>query len=949
MASFRDSSYLFGANAVFIEDMYRQYLEDPSAVDAAWRDYFKSFADEKAAVEQSLSGASWRPKQNAIIGVMSKEEIAAAKLRASNNKVTNALDVELSVKAANLVNAFRTYGHTNVMLDPLGLVMPRYHSELDYKYHGIADSDLDKEVNVGAICSLGQATVRQVLQFFDSVYSGRVACEFMHIESHQEREWIQHKMENTAGLVYISDEEKRKALVDVLHAEMFESYLHTKFPGAKRFSIEGLENVISSVECLISESAKYGVSEVVIGMAHRGRLNTLTNVMGKPFHAIFSEFRGEFAFPEGMDIPGDVKYHLGFSADRDFNGHKVHLSLNPNPSHLEVVNAVVLGKVRAKQDLTGDESRSKVIGLLLHGDAAFAGQGSVMEALSLCQLDAFHTGGTIHIVTNNQVGFTTNPDDSRSTLYSTDIAKFIGAPIFHINGDDAEAVIFVSKLAAEYRNQFRKDVVIDVVGYRKYGHNEGDEPLYTQPIMYQKIKSKSTPPQVFAEKLIAQGVVDQAFYDSKKAEFKERLDKEFEKSLSYKAEKPDWLEGNWNNMAAAVRERIEPITGVATATLKQLGRKLCELPQGFNVNPKLAKQLEAKLAMVESGKGIDWSLGEALAFATILNEGSKIRMTGQDVQRGTFSHRHAVITDQVDQSQFIPLNNLISDQKAKIEIKNSNLSEFGVLGFEYGYSFTDPNALTIWEAQFGDFSNGAQVVIDQYISSAEAKWLRMSGIVLLLPHGYEGQGPEHSSARPERFLQLCAKDNMQVVNCTTPASIYHVLRRQLHRNFRKPLIVMSPKSLLRHRLAVSDLSEFAENTSFKPVIGETLKLDAAKVKKLVICSGKVYYDLFEKREALGRKDIAIIRMEQLYPFPNEHLAVELNKFKNAELIWCQEEHENMGYFYFIEPRLEKLLVEIGFPCKRAKYVGRDRSASPAVGYMKLHQAELEQFMYEIFK
>lgn len=949
MSGLRDTSYLFGANAVFIEEMYKQYLADSSSVDKAWQDYFSQLKEEKKVVEPSLNGASWKPKSQAIIGVVTKEELLSQKLKAPANKdVANMHDLELAVKVANLINAFRTHGHTDVVLDPLGIVKPRYHSELDYRFHGIDEADLDRKVILTNNPLLKEASVRQVIEFYCAIYSGRVATEYMHIESHEERLWLQQKLEATAGIVYLDNEEKKKALIDSMRAETFESYLHTKFPGAKRFSIEGLENVIPSIEFLISESARHGVREVIIGMAHRGRLNTLTNVMGKPFHAIFSEFRGEFAFPEFMDIPGDVKYHLGYSSDRNFDGIDVHLSLNPNPSHLEVVNAVVLGKVRAKQDLMQDAQRSKVMGLLLHGDAAFAGQGTVMEALSLSQLGAYHTGGTIHIVTNNQIGFTTNPDDSRSTSYSTDIAKFIGAPIFHVNGDDAEAVVFVSKLASEYRARFKKDVVIDIVGYRKYGHNEGDEPLYTQPIMYQAIKNKKTPPQLFADKLLQEGVIDEKYYENIRSSFKQNLDKEFEKSLTYKPQKPDWLEGNWQAMRAAARERDEPNTGVEIETLKKIGAKLCEFPKDFSLNSKLAKQLEGKKEMIASGKGLDWSMGEALAFGTLLAEGSHIRMTGQDVERGTFSHRHAVFIDQVSQRNYIPLNNLGQNKQGLLEIKNSNLSEFGVLAFEYGYSFTDPKTLTIWEAQFGDFSNGAQVVIDQYISSAEAKWLRMSGIVLLLPHGYEGQGPEHSSARPERFLQLCAKDNMQVVNCTTPASIYHAFRRQLHRDFRKPLVVMSPKSLLRHKLAVSDLADFAKGTKFRPVIGEEKFTDKAAVKRVILCSGKVYYDIFEKRQELGLKDTAIIRLEQLYPFPAEQLEIELSKFPKAELIWCQEEHENMGYFYFVEPRLEKVLSKINHDCKRARYVGRERSASPAVGYMKLHQAEFARMMEDLF-
>jgi 2-oxoglutarate dehydrogenase E1 component len=623
------------------------------------------------------------------------------------------------------------------------------------------------------------------------------------------------------------------------------------------------------------------------------------------------------------------------------------MSLTPNPSHLEVVNAVVLGKVRAKQDLAHDQARIKVLGLLLHGDAAFSGQGSVMEALSLSRLQAYHTGGTVHVVTNNQIGFTTNPDDSRSTSYSTDIAKFISAPILHVNGDDAEAVVFAAKLVAEYRAIFKKDVVLDIVGYRKYGHNEGDEPMYTQPKMYNAIKVKETPPQVFVKKLIGEQIITQEEFEQHRAKFKEHLDQEFIVSQGYKPIKPDWLEGNWSSLEPAPLERSEPKTGLDVEQLKDLGLKTAAWPKDFHINSKLARQLDERAKNLQAGTNLDWAAGESLAFASLLTEGYNIRMTGQDVERGTFSHRHAVMTDQENETRYVPLNNLSSDQNAFLEIKNSNLSEFAVLAFEYGYSFTNPKTLTIWEAQFGDFANGAQVVIDQYVSSGEAKWLRMSGLVMLLPHGYDGQGPEHSSARLERFLQLCADDNMQVVNCTTPASIYHALRRQLHRNFRKPLVVMSPKSLLRHPLAVSSLADFDSGTTFKPVLGDEAVKESA-VKKVLICSGKVYYDLVEKRKELKRDDVAIVRLEQIYPFADNLLGQELKKYPNAEILWCQEEHQNMGAYHFVEPRIEKVLSMIQHKCKRAKYVGRESSASPAVGYVKLHQIELKKLLEEAF-
>lgn len=948
MINLKNTSYLFGSNAVFIEELYKKYIENPASVGEEWVEYFSAMNESAEDVLKSVHGAPWQPHSNKIIGVKDKNaEADKAAAKASPMDINYLKD---AVRVNSILNAFRTYGHLGVQLDPLGLSNPKYHSELDYKTFGFSEEDLSKEVYLGGIFGVEKATLMDFLYHVQQVYSSRIAAEYMHIESTEEREWIQAKLEMTAGKVMLSKEEKLKALEDIMQAEMFENYLHTKFPGTKRFSVEGLENAISALEASITAAADHGVKEVILGMAHRGRLVTLTKVMGKPYHAMFAEFKGELAFPIDLNIPGDVKYHLGGSADKIINGKQVHLSLCPNPSHLEVVNPVVLGKVRAKQDMTNDKDRSTVMGVLLHGDAAFAGQGTVMEALGLSQLEAYKTGGTIHIVTNNQVGFTTNPSDSRSTYYCTNIAKFIEAPIFHVNGDDAEAVVFVSKLAAEYRAKFKKDVVIDVIGYRKYGHNEGDEPLFTQPIMYSVIKDKQTPPTIYSKALIAEGVLSDADFVDMQQNFKATLDVAFEKSQSYKASKADWLEGNWSSLEKAAAYRDEVATGVELEKLKEIGNKLITLPETFNVNAKIARQFEARQKMLDTGADLDWATGEILAYGSLLEEGFNIRMTGQDVQRGTFSHRHAVLTDQVSQEKYCALNNLSAEQKSKIEIYNSNLSEFGVMGFEYGYSFTDPMALTIWEAQFGDFANGAQVIIDQYVSSAESKWLRMCNLVLLLPHGYEGQGPEHSSARLERFLQLCARDNMQVANCTTPASLFHILRRQMKRNFRKPLVIMSPKSLLRHKLAVSSLDEMAEGTTFKPVIGETEALVANdKVTKLIICTGKVYYDILERRRSLGINDAAIVRLEQIYPFPNKSLQQELDKYPNAEVIWCQEEHENMGAYYFVSFRVDRMLAQMNRKQEKIKYIGRERSSSPAVGYMKLHSAELEKFLSELFK
>ncbi len=946
----RSLSYLFGSNAAFIEELYQQFLTDPNSVDVQWHQYFQSLGDKPADIAKALTGARWNPSHNKVIGVVDKEEQKAAQSKKAANLTDMSSEaIKLSLKAMHLVDAYRTYGHMDVVLDPLGFNKPKYHSDLDYFTHGIKDSDLDSEVSLGGYLGIDKIKLRDLIAHLKAIYSSRIAAEFMHVESPDERAWLQEVLESQAGQLPLSKAERLKALYDVIESEMFESYLHTKFPGSKRFSVEGLEGFVAGLEAVVRESVKAGIDEFVIGMAHRGRLNTLTKVMGKPYHAMFSEFKGELAFPEEMGIPGDVKYHLGFSIDTKIDGKTIHMSLAPNPSHLEVVNSVVLGKVRAKQDLIDDTAHSRVLGILIHGDAAFAGQGTVMEALALSQLSAYHTGGTVHIVTNNQIGFTTNPVDSRSTTYCTDIAKFIGAPIFHVNGDDIDAIVYVSKLASEYRARFKKDVVIDVVGYRKYGHNEGDEPLFTQPTMYNLIKDKLNPADTYAAQLLNEGVVTEAEVAAKKTEFKAKLDSEFELSKTYKVDKADWLAGKWAKFYMPDIRREEVITGVDLERLKEIGKKLCEVPQGFNLNPKIARQLEIKAKMIDSGEGLDWSAGESLAFATLLDEGYPIRMTGQDVERGTFSHRHAVLIDQESEYRYIPMNHLSNTQTAILKIKNSNLSEFAVLGFEYGYSFTNPGSLTIWEAQFGDFANGAQVVIDQYIASGEAKWLKMSGLVMLLPHGYEGQGPEHSSARPERFLQLCARDNMQVVNPTTPASLFHLLRRQMHRSFRKPLIVMSPKSLLRHKLAVSSLSEMADGTKFRLVLPEVdTTIDPKAVKRVILCSGKVYYDLFDRRQELARKDVVIIRLEQLYPFPKFSLADELKKYPNAEVVWCQEEHENMGGYYFVDPRIEKVLVAIGHKHKRAKYVGRMRSASPAVGYLKLHLVELAKLLEDAF-
>jgi 2-oxoglutarate dehydrogenase E1 component len=695
------------------------------------------------------------------------------------------------------------------------------------------------------------------------------------------------------------------------------------------------------------------VEEVVIGMPHRGRLNVLTKVMGRRYASMLSEFQGNQAhFSESIEASGDVKYHQGASSDRQFNGKNIHLSLSANPSHLEAVNPVVVGRVRAKQNQKGDTERSTVMGLLLHGDAAFAGQGVVTETFSLGDLDGYTTGGTLHIIVNNQIGFTTNPSNARKSPYPSDLAKGAHAPIFHVNGDDPESVVFVSRLAVEFRQRFKKDVVIDVFCYRRYGHNEGDEPFFTQPRMYTAIKGHATPMNVYANALISEGVITEADFEKTKKDFNAFLAKEFEHSQDYAPDEADWLKGKWEGLRkpeSGVKKNAD--TGVDKKELKKVGSALAQYPEDFNIHKKLVRQMTAKKEMIDSGKGLDWAMGEALAYGTLLAEGYPVRLSGQDCTRGTFSHRHSGLIDQKTEERFYPLNNLGKKDQANYEVIDSNLSEFAVLGFEYGYSLAEPKALTIWEAQFGDFANGAQVMIDQFISSSEIKWLRFSGLVMLLPHGYEGQGPEHSSARLERYLQLCAEDNMQVVNCTTPANFFHVLRRQLHRDFRKPLVVMSPKSLLRHKRCVSNLEEFEAGTSFKRVIPETEKLVAAdKVRRVVICSGKVYYDLLEEREARKINDVAIVRLEQYYPFPAKDLSDAIGSYKNAEVVWCQEEPKNMGAWHFVDRRIEdEVLSGLSIKANRPRYIGRPEAASPAAGYAKIHNRELRAFLDEAFE
>ena len=923
-----------GANAAFLADLYARWATNPSSVDASFADLFAAMNDEARAVLEDASGASWAPRPSFGDDAATPGGLDPAQARAAT--IT-------SLRALMLIRSYRVRGHLEAQLDPLGLQTPHKHAELDPATYGFTDADLDKPIFIDNVLGRETATLRQIMQILRQSYCGPIGVEFMHIQDPGQKSWIQRKVEGAPWNTDLNADEKRTVLRQLTEAEGFEAFCQKRYVTTKRFGLEGGEITIPSLHAMIETAAAAGVVEVAIGMPHRGRLNTLVNIVKKPLTALFSEFGGESFKPDDVQGSGDVKYHLGTSTDIEVAGHTVHLSLQPNPSHLEAVDPVVVGKVRARQDNAGDtKMRGSVMAILMHGDAAFAGQGLVYETLAMSQLIGYRTGGTIHLVVNNQIGFTTVPAHAYSGLYCTDVAKSIQAPILHVNGDNPEAVIFCSRMAAEYRMKFASDIVLDIVCYRRHGHNETDEPAFTQPLMYQAINQLKTTRTLYAEKLAAEGTVSAADSKAMLDDFTKTLDDANAAAKSYKPNKADWLEGHWAGFTPADQQEVELTeepTAVSTDTLKQIGAALSHVPDGFNLNPKITRQLEAKAQAIETGEGIDWATGEALAYGSLLLEGSRIRLSGEDTQRGTFSQRHAVLIDQTNQHEYTPLNNIAPDQ-AKIEIYNSLLSEAGVLGFEYGYSLADPRTLVLWEAQFGDFANGAQVIIDQFLASGETKWLRMSGLVLLLPHGYEGQGPEHSSARIERYLQLCAERNMYVCNLTTPANYFHALRRQLHRNFRKPLIVFEPKSLLRHKLAVSPLVDFAEGTRFHYVIPEIDQIaEPDQVRRVAICSGKVYYDLLAERRAKDIKDIALIRLEQMYPFPEISLGRALAPYANADVVWCQEEPENAGAWTFVDRRIEKVLSRLDMKVRRPAYVGREAAASPATGLAKAHMAQ----------
>ncbi|WP_184086298.1 2-oxoglutarate dehydrogenase E1 component [Sphingomonas xinjiangensis] len=941
-----------GVSPAFIETLYRRYKADPTGIEPQWQQFFEG-------LENSASGPSWANPRwplsdtDALTAGLDPTQMepapkpakgGAAKpapVPAPSSEADIAKAAGDSIRAMLLIRTYRVRGHLAADLDPLGLARQNLPEDLRTEYHGFADTEIDRPVYLGGVLGLQWATVREIVDILRANYCGKVGLEYMHIADVAERRFLQERMEGKDKEITFTPDGKKAILTKVIEAEQWEKFLGKKYVGTKRFGLDGGESMIPAMESIIKYGGQLGVREIVYGMAHRGRLNMLTNVMEKPYRVLFHEFAGGSANPEDVGGSGDVKYHLGTSTDREFDGIKVHMSLVANPSHLEAVNPVVLGKSRALQTLRSDlEEHEQVLPVLIHGDAAFAGQGIVWECLGFSGIRGYNTGGCVHFVINNQVGFTTSPQFARSSPYPSDVAKGVQAPILHVNGDDPEAVTFATKVAIEFRQKFKRDVVIDMWCYRRFGHNEGDEPSFTQPLMYAKIKGHPGVSEIYGKRLIAEGVIDQAFVDEKTNQYNTLLEGEFEAGKSYSPNKADWFAGRWSGLSApadpeSARRSVD--TGIEQKLFDGLGRTLTTVPEGHEIHKTLGRVIEAKREMFRSGANFDWATGEALAFGSLLSEGFGVRLSGQDSGRGTFSQRHAVWVDQKTEAKYVPLTTI---PHGSFEVLDSPLSEYGVLGFEYGYALADPKALVLWEAQFGDFVNGAQIMIDQFIASGESKWLRANGLVMLLPHGYEGQGPEHSSARPERFLQLCAGDNMQVANVTTPANYFHLLRRQMHRNFRKPLVLMTPKSLLRHKLAVSKTEDFLGNSHFHRLLSDPKAPMDGEVRRLVLCTGKVAYDLLEARDAAGDQNTAIVRVEQLYPFPGEPLVERLKRMTNLEeVVWAQEEPKNNGYWTFVEPFIGACMVEAGIAPQRPRYAGRAAAASPATGLMKRHQTE----------
>jgi len=955
------TSFLFAQNAAFITELYTKYQRDPGAVDPSWAAFFGTLGDDAASLMGDLGGPSWAPRNgrgrangDAAPGAVHAEAaatpvpaqpVSAPAAGVSDEQLRQAtLD---SIRALMLIRAYRVRGHLDANLDPLDLAKREPHPELDPRTYGFTEADMDRPIFINYVLGFESATLKQIYQRLRETYCGSIGVEYTHIQDPDQKAWLQERIEQIENHTDFTPRGRQAIYERLTATESFERFLNLKYTGTKRFGIDGGEAMVPALEQIMKRGGQLGLKEIVLGMSHRGRLNVLANVMGKPFTAIFSEFQGQPANPDDVQGSGDVKYHLGTSNDRDFDGNVIHLSLTANPSHLECVNPVVIGKVRAKQAQRKDTDRTEVMPVLLHGDAAFAGQGIVGETLMISELKGYRVGGTIHFIINNQIGFTTAPSYSRSGPYPTDVALMVQAPIFHVNGDDPEAVVHVARVAIEFRQQFHKDVVIDMFCYRRFGHNEGDEPAFTQPLMYKTIAEHPSTREIHGQRLVDDGVLKSGEPEKIVEDFHAHLESQYQAASSYKPNEADWLGGVWSGMTTAKGDERRGTTAITDEVFKQVGTSLTQVPDGFKLNSKIARQIKAKAKMIETGQGIDWSTAEALAFGALVSEGFPVRLSGQDSGRGTFSQRHSVFVDQQSEERFLPLQH-IGNGQAPFEVHDSPLSEFAVLGFEYGYSLSEPQALVLWEAQFGDFANTAQVVFDQFISSGESKWLRMCGLVMLLPHGYEGQGPEHSSARLERFLQLCGEDNWQVVYPTSPANYFHVLRRQIHREFRKPLVVMTPKSLLRHKECISSVDMFTNGSTFHRVLYEDVELDPPEqIKRVILCTGKVYYDLKKTRDERGIKDITILRLEQLYPFPKKALRMEMiDKFPNADVVWCQEEPQNMGGWHYIDRRIEGLLEENGHKTKRPRYVGRPEASSPATGLLRRHVDEQAKLVDE---
>ncbi len=961
---FEKTSFLNKSNSAFIERMYLKFVNKEVDLPDSWKDYFEGIGDELNIIAKEINGPSWGPKKNTVdIDELQKKidheekNINSADVNYDGASPSSSRSNEDSIKAVSMIRSYRQRGHLIAKLDPLELMKSDYLDELHPESFGFKKTDYQKNIYLGGVINKKNSNIKEILSFLKKTYCGPVGYEYMHISNPIERKWFRDRIEKSKDNLNFTKNGKEAILNKLIQAEGFEKFLHTKYVGTKRFGLDGGESLIPALEQIIKISGQSQVKEVKIGMSHRGRLNVLANVLQKSYKRIFNEFAGEFG-TSSDEGAGDVKYHLGASSNREFDGNSVHVSLTDNPSHLEAVNPVVLGQTRAKQYFHKDKERNKVIPILIHGDAAFAGQGVVAECFAMSGLPGHNTGGTVHIIVNNQIGFTTSPRFARSSPYPSDIAKMVDAPIIHANGDDPEAVVYAARIATEFRLKFNRDVVVDLICYRRFGHNEGDEPSFTQPLMYEKIRSHPSTTKVYGQKLIDEKIISNESLDNSIKKFKNLLDDQYKNAKDYKP-KIAWFEGTWSAYKPEKGKDKRGVTGADTNKLLEISEKINTLSSDLNLHKTIVKILSNRKETVKSKKNIDWSTAEALAFGSLLEEGYPVRLVGQDSGRGTFSQRHSVLRNQKDNTRYVPLNNISKNQK-QFEVVDSFLSELAVLGFEYGYSLVEPNTLTLWEAQFGDFANGAQVVIDQFIASGERKWRRASGLVMLLPHGYEGQGPEHSSARLERFLQLCSNDNMQVMNCTTPANYFHALRRQMHRDFRKPLIMMTPKSLLRNKYCVSNLEDFSKSNTFHrilwdhaidPQVQGFIKLkESSEIKKVILCSGKVYFDLLEARERLKKDDIILFRIEQLYPFPAKTLVKELKPYaENAKFFWCQEEPKNMGAWFSVRDYIQWTLDTIKANNNVISYIGRSPDATPATGYAKRHNSQQEEIINKVFK